>query len=143
MTLEQFKKEKILAMKAHDGIKVAALNTIISKLMLVSIDLRAQGKEMTEADVVKVLQKCEKELTEEKEGFIKAGRDEKVQELAATIEVVSAYLPKMMSKEEIEAVISALDDTSVPAVMKHFKTNYSGQADMKLVNEVLKNYNAK
>ena len=81
MNLEQFKKEKIQAMKEHDQVKVAALNTVISKLMLVTIEARAQGKELTDADVVKVLQKCEKELIEEREGFIKAGRDEQVQEL--------------------------------------------------------------
>ena len=65
MNLEQFKKEKIQAMKEHDQVKVAALNTVISKLMLVTIEARAQGKELTDADVVKVLQKCEKELIEE------------------------------------------------------------------------------
>ena len=138
MNLEQFKKEKIQAMKAHDNVKVAALNTIISKLMLLTIELRAQNKEVTDADVLKVLQKCEKELTEEREGFIRANRTEKVEELTKNIEIITAYLPKMLSDEEIKNVIASLEDKTTPSVMKHFKTNYAGKVDMKKVSEILK-----
>ena len=138
MTLAEFKKEKIVAMKEKNADKVAALNNVISKLMLVEIELRAAGKEMTDADVVKVLQKVDKELTEERDGFIKANRPEKVDELTRYIAIIADYLPKLMSADEIKAVILALDDKSVPAVMKHFKTEYAGKCDMKTVNEVLR-----
>lgn len=138
MTLAEFKKEKIVAMKEKNADKVAALNNVISKLMLVEIELRAAGKEMTDADVVKVLQKVDKELTEERDGFIKANRPEKVDELTRYIAIIADYLPKLMSADEIKAVILALDDKSVPSVMKHFKTEYAGKCDMKTVNEVLR-----
>ena len=138
MTLEQFKQEKIAAMKAHDSVRVEALNNIISKLMLLTIDLRAQGKEPTDADIVKVLQKCEKELTEEREGFIKAGRDEKVAALTANIDVVKSYLPQMLGDDEIKDIIAKLEDKSTPAVMKYFKLNYAGKVDMKKVSDILK-----
>ena len=138
MTLQDFKKEKIVAMKEKNADKVAALNNVISKLMLVEIEQRAAGKELSDADVVKVLQKVDKELNEEREGFIKANRQEKVDELTRYIAIISDYLPKMMSADEIKAVIMTLDDKSVPSVMKHFKTNYAGKCDMKTVNEVLR-----
>ena len=125
-------------MKAHDNVKVASLNTIISKLMLLTIELRAQNKEVTDADVLKVLQKCEKELTEEREGFIRANRTEKVEELTKNIEIITAYLPKMLSDEEIKNVIASLEDKTTASVMKHFKTNYAGKVDMKKVSEILK-----
>ena len=82
MNLEQFKKEKIQAMKEHDQVKVAALNTVISKLMLVTIEARAQGKELTDADVVKVLQKCEKELIEEREEKAMQNEESREQDIA-------------------------------------------------------------
>ena len=44
----------------------------------------------------------------------------------------------MMNEEEIKNVILSLEDKSIPAVMKHFKTNYAGKCDMGLVNKVLK-----
>ena len=44
----------------------------------------------------------------------------------------------MLSEEEIKAIILSLDDKSVPAVMKHFKSEYAGKVDMRLVGAVLK-----
>lgn len=141
MTLEQFKKEKIEAMKQKDKEKVSALNVIITKIMALTIEKRAVGAEVTEQDVDTLLQKAEKELTEEREGFIKAGREENVNSLTAQIEIIKKYLPKLLSEEEIKEIIEGLDDKSIPSVMKYFKQNYQGKADMRLVNAIAKNYN--
>lgn len=138
MTLEYFKKEKVEAMKARDKDAVSALNVIITKIMNLSIEKRAQGGEVTEGDIGGLLQKAEKELTEEREGFMKAGREENVQSLTKQIEVIKKYLPELLSKEEIIAIIQGLDDKSMPSVMKHFKQNYQGKADMRLVQEIAK-----
>ena len=94
---------------------------------------------MTEADIATLLKKAEKELIEEKEGFEKAGRQENVISLENQIKTIQKYLPKMLSKEEITAIINGLTDKSLPAVMKHFKINYQGKADMKLVSDIAKN----
>ena len=55
--------------------------------------------------------------------------------------ILEKYLPQMMSREEIANIINSLEDKSVPNVMKHFKTNYNGSCDMKVVSEVLKSLN--
>ena len=138
MTLEFFKKQKVEAMKSHDKDAVSALNVIITKIMNLSIEKRAQGAEVTEADINGLLQKAEKELVEEREGFSKAGRDENVQSLTKQIEVIKKYLPKLLSKEEIVAIIAGLEDKSMPSVMKYFNQNYQGKADMRLVQEIAK-----
>jgi uncharacterized protein YqeY len=54
------------------------------------------------------------------------------------LEVVKQYLPKLRSQEEIKQVILSLEDKSIPSVMKHFKVNYAGKVDMRLVQETLK-----
>ena len=141
MTLEQFKKEKIEAMKQKDKEKVSALNVIITKAMALTIEKRASGLEVTEQDIDTLLQKAEKELTEEREGFIKAGREENVNSLTKQIEVIKQYLPKLLSEEEIVEIINGLEDKSIPSVMKFFKQNYQGKADMRLVNQVAKAQN--
>lgn len=138
MLLDGFKKAKIEAMKAHDQEAVTALNVVINKLMLLTIEKRAAGKELDEADISNTLQKAEKELIEEKEAFEKAGRAETVASLEKQLAAIRAYLPKLMMAEEIKAVILTLPDKSVPAVMKHFRMEYPGKCDMKTVNEVLK-----
>lgn len=138
MTIEEFKKVKIEAMKNHDKEAVTALNALINKLMLESIEKKAQNTEMTDADYTRIIQKTINELLEEKESFEKAGRSETVQELEKQIETVKKYLPKLLSEQEIKDIILKLEDKSIPSVMKHFKTEYAGKVDMRLVGEVLK-----
>ena len=106
--------------------------------MLAGIEKKAAGEQMTDSDVTRILQKTINELTEEKEAFVKAGRTETVESLDRQLETVKAYLPKMLSQEEIKKIIEGLDDKSTPAVMKHFKTEYAGKVDMREVGAVLK-----
>ena len=138
MTLENFKKLKIEAMKNKDKDAVSALNVIITKIMALTIEKRAVGQVVTEDDISSLLQKAEKELAEERAGFEKAGREENVKSLTAQIEVIKQYLPKLLTKEEIKNIILGLEDKSIPAVMKHFKMNFAGKVDIRLVQETLK-----
>lgn len=138
MRIEDFKKVKIEAMKARDKDAVDALNAVINKLMLAGIEKKAAGEEMTDADVTRILQKTVNELTEEREGFIKAGRTETVESLNRQLATVEKYLPKMLSDEEIKKIIEGLDDKTMPSVMKYFKANYAGKVDMRAVGNVLK-----
>ena len=124
MNINDFKKAKIEAMKAHDKDTVTAFNALINKLMLFNIEKRSKGEEMSDADYVQILKKTQKELFEEKDAFEKAGRADTV--------------PKMMSEDEIRAVIMTLPDKSVPNVMRHFKAQYAGKCDMAEVNKVLR-----
>ena len=111
---------------------------LLNKVKNVEIEKRAKGQELTDADVVSVLQKTKKELEEERLAFQNAGREENVTILTQQIAYVEGYLPKMMSADEIKAEINKLDDKSIPSVMKHFKANFQGKCDMKQVQEVLK-----
>ncbi len=138
MNIDDFKKVKIEAMKAKDKDAVTALNSVINKLMLAGIEKKAVGETLSDEDVVKILQKTVNELVEEREAFVKAGRDETVASLDKQIETVKKYLPKLLSEEEIKAIILSLEDRSVPLVMKHFKSEYAGKVDMRLVGSVLK-----
>lgn len=138
MTIDDFKKAKIEAMKNHDKDTVTGLNTLINKLMLFNIEKRAKGEEMSEADYVQILKKTQKELVEEKEAFEKAGREDTVRSLENQIASIEKYLPKMMSEDDIRAVIMTLPDKSVPSVMRHFKAEYAGKCDMAEVNKVLR-----
>ena len=138
MNIDEFKKVKIEAMKAKDKDAVTALNAVINKLMLAGIEKKAVGEVLADEDVTKILQKTVNELIEEKEAFVKAGREDTVASLENQIATVKKYLPKLLSEEEIKAIILSLEDKSMPSVMKHFKTEYAGKVDMRLVGAVLK-----
>ena len=138
MTLQDLKKEKIVYMKAKNKDAVNALNALINKVMLQTIEKRKDGVELTEADIDVLIQKTEKELIEEQLAFKNAGRDEQVASLEEQLNVVRKYLPKLLSDDEIKDIILTLEDKSIPSVMKHFKANYNGKVDMKRVGIVLK-----
>lgn len=138
MLEQDIKAARIEAMKQHDKVVSGVYSVVLNKIMLAGIEKRAKGGELTEADIVGILQKTEKELYDERDGFVKANRPEKVAELDRQVEAVKRFIPAMMSEDEIKSVIEALPDKSIGAVMKHFKSEYAGKCDMKLVGEVLK-----
>ena len=138
MIYQQLKDANIAALKNHDVNARSVLSVLLNKIKLAEIEKRTQNAPLTDADVVAVLQKTLKELAEEKEAFQKANRAENVRGLEEQIAFLSAYLPKMMTAEEIKAEILTLDDKSVPSVMKHFKANFAGKCDMREVQAVLK-----
>lgn len=141
MLYEQLKKANIEALKQKDANKRAILSVLLNKIKLAEIDKRTSGGELTDADIVSILQKSVKELNEERSAFETAGRAEMVESLNGQIAFVESYLPKMMTAEEIKAEIEKLDDKSVPFVMKHFKANFQGKCDMREVQAVLKSIN--
>lgn len=104
MNIDDFKKAKIEAMKAHDKDTVTAFNALINKLMLFNIEKRSKGEEMSDADYVQILKKTQKELFEEKDSFEKAGRADTVLSLNNQIAAIEKYLPKMMSEDEIKEI---------------------------------------
>lgn len=57
MNIDDFKKAKLEAMKAHDKDTVTAFNALINKLMLFNIEKRSKGEEMSDADYVQILKK--------------------------------------------------------------------------------------
>lgn len=136
MLIDELQKANMEALKAHDQVARAVYSVIISKYKATAIELKASGKEATDADMVKIITKSIKELDEEKEGYEKAGRSEQVQSIETQKALIEKYLPKLMSEEEIKKVIDSLEDKSMPSVMKHFKMNYDGKVDMSLVSRI-------
>lgn len=136
MIIDEIKKANLMAMKEHDSLARAIYGVVMNKVLLNNIELKEKGKEQTDADVIAILQKTQKELTEEKENYIKAGNKEEAENIEKQKQIIEKYLPKMMSEEEIKAEIAKLDDKSLGAVMKHFSANFKGKVDMSLVNKI-------
>lgn len=136
MLINELEQANIAALKARDQVTRAVLSVVINRYRMNAIELKSQGKEATDADLIKIISKVIKELDEEKEGNIKTGRLEEAKAIDQQKAVIEKYLPKMMSEDEIRAVIAKLEDKSMPSVMKHFKANYDGQVDMSLVSKI-------
>lgn len=138
MLYDEIKKANILAMKEKDSEARSFYSVLLNKIMLENIKKREKGEEVADADIFNILQKTIKELEEEKANYSKVGNNEEVEVISKQIEIAKKYLPKLLSKNEIKEIILSLPDKSIPFVMKHFKTNYNGLCDMRVVQEVLR-----
>ncbi len=143
LTLKELKIEKMKALKEHDEDKGNVLGVLVSAYQLAEIEKKASGKEMEEADVLRILNHTLKELSDEREMYQKGGKDEEVASCDAQIAIVKAYLPTLMREEEIRKVIDSLPDKSIKSIMVAFKTDYNGKADMALVNRIAREYQVK
>ena len=140
MLFDDLKKANIEALKAKDQASRSALGLAIDKAMKIKIEKRTKNEELTDDDVISVIEKAIKELNEERDAFLKANRNERVEELTKQINVLSVYLPTKLTEEEIRKEIDKLADKTIPTIMKHFKMNFNGKVDMKLVNDIAKSY---
>ncbi len=138
VTLLDLKKAKMNALKNKDVNAQSVLGVVIGYYQKMESDKRVKNQEMTDADMVSILSKVVKELEEEKTMYASANKEEEASASQAQIEIIKAYLPKMMSEEEIRKVIFSLEDKSMKNVMMTFKKDYAGKADMSLVSKIAK-----
>lgn len=138
MIIDELKKSNIEAMKAKDKDARAVISIVLTKSKLMEVELKANGKELSDADVLSVIQKTLKELSDEKDGYLKVNNQERVDSTLRQIDIIKQYLPKQLSEEDIKIEINKLEDKSMPSIMKHFKTNFAGKVDMSLVNKIAK-----
>lgn len=136
MLIDEIKKGNVQAMKEHDSVARAIFGVVMNKVLLNSIELKKDGKEQTDNDVIQILQKTLKELTEEKENYLKVNNTVEAENIERQKQIISKFLPQMLSEAEIRAIIATLPDKSIPAVMKHFKEHYAGKVDMGMVNKI-------
>lgn len=141
MILDEIKKQNIQAMKDYDQVARSIFSVVMNKAMLEGIKKREKGEELVDADMVAILQKTIKELTEECENFKKVNNQEQIETIERQKEIISKFLPQMMSQDEIYAIIEKIEDKSIGNVMKTFKTQYAGKCDMRDVQTVLKRFN--
>ena len=138
MLIDDIKKASVEAMKARDSIAKGIYSIIVNKYMLLNIEKKEKGEQATDNDMISIISKTLKELADVKESYLKVNNQEKVNAIAHQEELISKYLPKMLSEDEIRKEIDSLEDKSMPSIMKHFKANFQGKVDMSLVNKIAK-----
>ena len=108
MALEQqIQKDIMTAMKAKDQVRLNAVRSIKSAILLAKTAEGASG-ELTDGDIVKLIQKLAKQRKEAAEQYVAAGRQELADNELAEAEVLAAYLPKQLTPEEVEAKLKEI-----------------------------------
>lgn len=134
MLIDDIKKANIEAMKAHDQNARSVYSILIARYM--EKKTSGSGVEISDNDVLSMIQKLYKELEEEEQGYISAQREEQAKEIEEQKAAIAKFLPKQLSEAEIKEIINGLSDKALPAIMKYFKTNYQGKCDMSMVSKI-------
>src|SRR5579863_26447 len=125
------------AMKAKEERKLSTLRMVNSTIKNADIAARGEGKPpLSDADLLGVFQKMIKQRQESVELYEKGGRAELAAQEREEIAVISAYLPKQMSDDDMKAAIAAAIKETGAAGMKDMgkvvgvlKGKYAGQMD--------------
>lgn len=133
------------AMKNHDKDSLSTLRLLKSDIDLYLINNKMERNEAGDDIVIDVVSKQVKKHRESIEEFKKGNREDLVKNLEREIELLSKYLPKQLTKEEIEVEINKAFDKVKPTsmkdmglLMKELTPVLKGKADMKLVNDLIK-----
>ena len=138
MLYEEIKKANVQALKDKDPVSRSFYSVLLNKIKLEEIRKRESSEELSDSDILLIIQKMVKELEDEKANYEKVNNVTEAQNISTQIALAKSYLPKMLTEEEIKEIILSLPDKSIGSVMKHFKVNFAGKCDMKMVQEVLK-----
>lgn len=126
------------AMRAKDTLKVGVLRMLKSALKYAAIEkLGAEGV-LDDAETALVIRKQIKQRQDAAEGFEKGGRPELASKERQEMEILSAYLPRGLTAEEIAGLVKeaiaeagATSKAQMGAVMKIVQTKAAGRADGK------------
>jgi len=130
------------AMKAKDSLKVGTLRMVRAQFKDTQI---AKREPLNDDEQLAVLGNAAKRRREALEMYKNSGRDDLIQKEQAELDIISAYLPKQLSREEIEKVLKdIIKKTDVSSmqdlgkVMGPAMQQLKGKADGKLVQQLVR-----
>ena len=134
------------AMKAKNERKVSTLRMVNSTIKNADIEARGQGKPpLSDGDLLGVLQKMIKQRQEAVELYDKGGRAELATQEREEIAIISSYLPKQMSEDDVKQAISSVIAETDAAGIKDMgkvigalKAKYAGQMDFAKASGLVK-----
>ena len=108
MELEkQIQADLVSAMKAKEAVRLASLRAIKAAILLAKTAEGASG-EVTDQDIIKLIQKLVKQRKESAEQYNAAGRPELADNELAEAAAMEVYLPKQLSEAELEAELAKI-----------------------------------
>ncbi len=130
-----------VAMKNKEKHKLSVIRMVKSSLQNESIKL---GHELTEEEELTVLTREVKQRKDSLLEFEKAGRSDLVQNLDEELSILSVYLPKQLSEDEVEQIVQeVISETGASSkkdmgkVMGALMPRVKGKADGGLVNRLV------
>lgn len=134
----QLKEDLTAAIRARDELRSATLRLTLAAVQVEEVSGK-QARELSEAEVEKVIAKEAKKRREAAEAFAKGGRAEQAEREKAEGEILATYLPQPLSDDELTAIVAAAVEEAkaqgaegpraMGAVMKIVNPKIAGRAE--------------
>lgn len=141
---KQIQTDMMAAMKAHETVRLAALRGIKAAILLAKTSEGGNG-EISDADIIKIIQKLVKQRKESAEIYSSQNRPELAENEIAEAQAMEVYLPKQLSEAEVEEILKGIiaeTGASKPSdmgkVMGTATKRLAGQADGKMISAIVK-----
>ena len=139
----QITEDMKTAMRAKDSVRLGAIRLLLSAIKQREVDERI---ELTDADVISVIEKMLKQRRDSISAYESAKRTDLADIEKFEVTVLQAYLPQQLSEAEIKTILEkVVADTGASsmkdmgAVMAAIKPLVAGKADMGKISGLIKN----
>ena len=143
--LDTIQSDMYAAMKSGDKHKTGTLRIALSTLKDKKIEKR---EDLTDVEAIKIIQNLVKQRKEAADIYKENGRNDLMENENAELEILNAYLPKMMSEDDLRVLVkkvveetgaSGLSDIGkvMPEVMKQSAGKADGKMAQSIVRELL------
>lgn len=136
--LEDLKK----AMKNQDKERLSVIRMVKGAIQMSELNKK---HELSDEEVIDVISKEIKSRKDSINEFKKGGREDLIEKTQNEIAILSEYLPKQLTEEELNEIIDKIFDEVKPEsskdmgkIMKELKPQVNGKADMGLVSKIVK-----
>ncbi len=140
---EQINTDIKNAMKAREKDKLAALRDVKSKLLLEATS--GGDGEISEEQENKIVMKLYKQRMDTYKLYIEQGRQDLADDELFQAKIIEAYMPKMMSEEEVKEEVTKAINTlgatgpqDMGKVMGALTKALAGKADGKIISSLVK-----
>lgn len=140
-------KEKLLedlkeCMKTKNTVRKNAIQMVRAAILQVEKDNQVS---LEDNQIIEIIAKESKKRKDSLEDYEKSGREDLIAQVKEEIEILSEYLPKQLSEEELEQIIkeiiqqeNAISMKDMGKVMKSAKEKIGARSDGKTINEIVK-----
>lgn len=139
---DELKQNLIAAAKARDQVRLDTIRSVQSAVKYKEIEKRG---ELADAEILGVINTLCKQRRESIDQFRKGGRDELADKEARELSILEKFLPAQLPREEVEKTVKAViaetgasGPSALGQVMKETMKRLAGQADGKVVNDVVR-----
>lgn len=130
------------AMRSKDSVRLSTIRLIRTAIINAH---KERPRELSEQDVLDLIGKEAKKRRDSIEQYSRAGRGDLASREAAELAILEGYLPKQLSREEIEEIVRPVVEelperspSQMGAVMREVMPKMKGRADGRQVNEIVR-----